>query len=121
MLVFCAAVLIILGLFRTAFTRPAYTSSNVTTPTRDVCAGCHSGTAAAGGSAVVNFPSGLTYTPGVVQHLSVKIADPTHTRGGYLLTARMANSGYRRQQRRLYEGHDPRHGRGQLCNLDLEL
>lgn len=38
------------------------------------------------------FPSGLTYTPGVVQHLSVKITDPTHTRGGYLLTARLANS-----------------------------
>jgi len=92
MLVLCAAVIIILVLFKTAFSRPAYTSSNATTPTRDVCAGCHSGTAAAGGSAVVNFPAGLTYTPGVVQHLSVKITDPTHTRGGYLLTARLANS-----------------------------
>ncbi len=38
------------------------------------------------------FPAGMTYTPGVVQHLSVKITDPTHTRGGYLLTARLANS-----------------------------
>ena len=91
-LVLCAVVLIILVLFRTAFTRPVYTSSNVSTPTRDVCAGCHSGTAAAGGSAVVVFPSGLTYTPGVTQHLSVKITDPTHTRGGYLLTARLASS-----------------------------
>ena len=41
---------------------------------------------------MVVFPSGLTYTPGVTQHLSAKITDPTHTRGGYLLTARLANS-----------------------------
>jgi hypothetical protein len=92
MLVFGAAVLIILGLFGAAFTRPAYTPTDPNAPATDVCAGCHSGTAAAGGSAVVNFPSGLTYTPGVTQHLSVKITDPTHTRGGYILTARMANS-----------------------------
>ena len=98
MLVLCAAVLVILVLFgaqdqvSTLFARPSYTSSNVNTPTRDVCAGCHNGTAAAGGSAVVVFPSGLSYTPGVTQHLSVKITDPTHTRGGYLLTARLASS-----------------------------
>src|SRR4029077_19384025 len=92
MLVLCAGVLIILVLFATAFTRPSYTSSNLNTPTKDVCAGCHNGTAAAGGSAVLNFPSGLIYTPGVTQHLSVKITDPTHTRGGYLLTARLAKS-----------------------------
>lgn len=92
MLVLCSAVLIILVLFGTAFTRPSYTSSNVNTPTQDTCAGCHNGSATAGGSAVVVFPSGLTYTPGVTQHLSAKITDPTHTRGGYLLTARLANS-----------------------------
>jgi hypothetical protein len=92
MLVLCAAVLIILVLFATAFSRPSYTSSNVNAPATDTCAGCHNGSAAAGGSAVVIFPSGLTYTPGVTQHLSVKITDPTHTRGGYLLTARLANS-----------------------------
>src|SRR4029077_12416472 len=92
MLVLCAGVLIILVLFATAFTRPSYTSSNLNTPTKDVCAGCHNGTAAAGGSAVLNFPSGLIYTPGVTQHLSVKITDPTHTRGGYLLTARLGSS-----------------------------
>jgi uncharacterized membrane protein len=92
MLVLCSAVLIILVLFGTAFTRPQYTSSNLNTPTQDTCAGCHSGTATAGGSAVVVFPSGLSYTAGVTQHLSVKITDPTHTRGGYLLTARLANS-----------------------------
>ena len=91
-MVLCAIVLIILVLFRTAFTRPVYTSSNVNTPTKDVCASCHNGSAAAGGSAVVNFPSGLTYTPGVTQHLSAKITDPTHTRGGYLLTARLAST-----------------------------
>ena len=74
------------------FAQPSYTSSNLSTPTKNQCSSCHSGSAAAGGSAVVNFPSGLTYTPGAKQHLSVKITDPTHTRGGYQLTARLASS-----------------------------
>ena len=61
--------------------------------------GCHSGTTndpANKGSVTVNFPNGMTYAPGVVQHLSVTIADPaaTQTAWGFQLTARTAsNSG----------------------------
>ena len=97
-LVFSAATFILLLFFctqsqvPTVSARPSYTSSNVNAPTTDTCKSCHSGSAAAGGSAVVVFPSGMTYTPGVTQHLSVKITDPTHIRGGYLLTARLAST-----------------------------
>jgi hypothetical protein len=76
----------------TVFALPSFTSSNVSSPGTNTCTGCHSGSAAAGGSTVVNFPSGLTYTPGVTQHLSVTLTDPTHTRWSYLLTARLASS-----------------------------
>ena len=76
----------------TVFALPSFTSSNVSSPGTNTCTGCHSGSAAAGGSTVVNFPSGLTYTPGVTQHLSVTVTDPTHTVWSYLLTARLASS-----------------------------
>ena len=60
-------------------------------------AGCHTGTtndSANKGSVKVNFPNGLTYTPGVVQHLSVTIADPAATQvaWGFQLTARPSSS-----------------------------
>jgi hypothetical protein len=57
------------------FAQPSYTSSNLSTPTRNKCSSCNSGSAVSGGSAVVSFPSGATYTPGVKQHLTVKITD----------------------------------------------
>jgi uncharacterized protein (TIGR03437 family) len=56
--------------------------------------GCHVGTAnnpANQGSVKANFPNGLTYTPGVKQHLSVTIADPTQRAWGFQLTARLAS------------------------------
>lgn len=58
--------------------------------------GCHTGTTnnpANKGSVTINFPNGLTYAPGVVQHLSVTIADPvtTQTAWGFQLTARTSN------------------------------
>jgi uncharacterized protein (TIGR03437 family) len=51
---------------------------------------CHVGTAlnAGGGSVSVTFPSGATYTPGVKQHLTVTISDPTARMWGFQLTAR---------------------------------
>lgn len=55
--------------------------------------GCHTGTTnnpANTGSVSVNFPGGLSYTPGVKQHLSVTIADPTQKGWGFELTARSA-------------------------------
>jgi uncharacterized protein (TIGR03437 family) len=57
--------------------------------------GCHSGATndpAHKGSVTVAFPNGLTYTPGVTQHLTVTISDPAGTQQawGFQLTARSA-------------------------------
>lgn len=59
--------------------------------------GCHTGTANSSsnkGSIVVNFPNGMTYTPGVTQQLSVTISDPATTQkaAGFQLTARLASN-----------------------------
>lgn len=59
--------------------------------------GCHTGTAndpSNKGGVTVNFPNGLTYTPGVSQQLSVTITDPAPTQkaAGFQLTARVASS-----------------------------
>ena len=59
-------------------------------------AGCHTGTANSPsnhGSVAVNFPNGMTYTPGVAQQLSVTIQDPATTQlaYGFQLTARLAS------------------------------
>jgi uncharacterized protein (TIGR03437 family) len=55
---------------------------------------CHVGTAlnGGGGSVAVTFPGGATYTPGVKQHLSVKISDPTARMWGFQLTARTVSN-----------------------------
>jgi uncharacterized protein (TIGR03437 family) len=58
---------------------------------------CHLGTAnnpANKGGVTVNFPSGLTYIPGVTQHLAVTIADPAPNQAawGFQLTARVAGT-----------------------------
>jgi uncharacterized protein (TIGR03437 family) len=58
-------------------------------------AGCHVGTVnnpANQGSVKVTFPGGLTYTPGVKQHLVVTIADPPQRAWGFQLTARLASN-----------------------------
>ena len=60
-------------------------------------AGCHTGTANSPsnhGSVVVNFPNGMTYTPGVTQQLSVTISDQSGTQPayGFQLTARQAGN-----------------------------
>ncbi len=59
--------------------------------------GCHTGTTndpANKGSVAINFPNGMTYTPGVAQQLSVTISDPasTQTAWGFQLTPRVASS-----------------------------
>jgi hypothetical protein len=78
----------------TAIAVPRLTSQNPVALGANTCAGggCHSGTATPGGSVVVNFPSGMTYSPGVTQHLSVTVTDPTQTRLGFELTARLASA-----------------------------
>lgn len=59
-------------------------------------AGCHTGTTndpANKGSVAINFPNGMTYTPGVTQQLTVTIADPaaSQTAWGFEVTPRVAS------------------------------
>ena len=59
--------------------------------------GCHTGKAndpANKGSVAVSFPAGLTYVPGVKQHLTVTVTDPASSQAawGFQLTARPANN-----------------------------
>jgi len=59
--------------------------------------GCHTGTTnnpANKGSVSIGFPGGMTYIPGVTQHLTVTIADPagSQTAWGFQLTPRVASS-----------------------------
>lgn len=64
-------------------------------------AGCHTGTAVnpAGGSVALQFPSGLTYTPGVKQRIKVVITDSNATvrRYGFQLSARLGSNETRGQ------------------------
>jgi len=57
--------------------------------------GCHTGTLnGSTGSVSVAFPNGLTYSPGVKQHLVVTISDSTTSQKawGFQLTPRLAGS-----------------------------
>jgi uncharacterized protein (TIGR03437 family) len=60
-------------------------------PGEATCSACHSGGGATGNVAVT-FPAGLTYTPGVKQHLVVTITDAAAKRWGFQLTARLASN-----------------------------
>ncbi len=54
--------------------------------------GCHVGTVNSfGGSVTIASSGGSTYTPGVVQHLMVTIADPSQNGAGFQITARLAS------------------------------
>jgi uncharacterized protein (TIGR03437 family) len=55
------------------------------------CTQCHSG-GSGSGSVTVAFANGLTYTPGVTQHVVVTVADPVQRRWGFELTARPSSS-----------------------------
>jgi len=59
--------------------------------------GCHTGTTnnpANKGGVAISFPNGLTYTPGVKQHLTVTISDPAPTQQawGFEVTARQSSN-----------------------------
>lgn len=61
-------------------------------PGEATCTACHSGSSGKG-SVTVNFPGGLTYTPGVKQTLTVTVSDSAQRQWGFELTARQsANS-----------------------------
>ena len=55
---------------------------------------CHVGTGlnAGGGKVEVTLPFGLTYAPGVKQHLVVTISDPLARMWGFQLTARQSSN-----------------------------
>jgi uncharacterized protein (TIGR03437 family) len=55
------------------------------------CTACHSG-GSGSGNVAVTFPGGLTYTPGVAQHLTVTVTDSSQRRWGFQLTARQASN-----------------------------
>jgi uncharacterized protein (TIGR03437 family) len=55
------------------------------------CTSCHSG-GSGSGNVAVSFPGGLTYTPGVAQHLTVTVTDSSQRRWGFQLTARPASN-----------------------------
>jgi uncharacterized protein (TIGR03437 family) len=55
------------------------------------CTSCHSG-GSGSGNVAVTFPGGLTYTPGVAQHLTVTITDSSQKRWGFQLTARQSSN-----------------------------
>lgn len=62
-------------------------------PGESTCAACHIGTAlnGGGGSVAIAFPNGLSYTPGVSQHVTVTVSDPGAKRYGFQVTARLAS------------------------------
>ncbi len=55
------------------------------------CTTCHSQASGATGNVQITFPGGMTYTPGVTQHLTVTITDSTAARWGFEATARLAS------------------------------
>ncbi len=60
-------------------------------PGEETCAACHNGPPGQG-SVTVTFPAGVSYTPGVKQHLVVTITDSAQRRWGFQVTARLATS-----------------------------
>jgi uncharacterized protein (TIGR03437 family) len=70
---------------------PRYTGAPGDDPKACSTSGCHTGTNlnAGGGNVVVNFPNGLTYTPGVQQTLTIVITDSAAKVWGFQMTARL--------------------------------
>src|ERR1700737_1230013 len=66
---------------------------NPMAPTANTCAaaGCHTGTTSAVGP-VITFPSGMTYKPGVTQHLTLTIGGTTYKTWGFQLSSRLASN-----------------------------
>ncbi len=71
---------------------PGYTGAPGDDPL--ACASCHTGTPlnGGGGNVVVNFPNGLTYSPGVQQTFSIVITDPVARAYGFQMTARLESN-----------------------------
>jgi hypothetical protein len=70
---------------------PQPPTGNTGAPGDGNCTGCHSGVST-GGSVSVTFPSGLSYSPGVKQHLTVTVNDSLHSAWSFQLSARLTSN-----------------------------
>ena len=70
---------------------PRHTGAPGDDPLACATAGCHTGTPlnGGGGNVAVNFPNGLTYTPGVQQTFTIVITDSKAKAYGFQMTARL--------------------------------
>ena len=70
---------------------PRYTGAPGDDPKACSTSGCHTGTTlnGGGGNVVVNFPNGLSYTPGVAQTLTIVVTDSVAKVYGFQMTARL--------------------------------
>jgi hypothetical protein len=82
-------IFVLVPLMLLAFPQPP--TGNTGAPGDGNCTSCHNGIST-GGSVVITFPSGLNYTPGVTQHLSVTVSDTTHSVWSFQVTARLASN-----------------------------
>ena len=73
---------------------PRHTGAPGDDPLACTTSGCHTGVPlnTGGGKVEVQFPNGLTYTPGQQQMLTVKVTDAAEKFYGFQLTARLASS-----------------------------
>ncbi|MDQ2944964.1 MAG: hypothetical protein M3Y27_03325 [Acidobacteriota bacterium] len=72
---------------------PRHTGAPGDDPLACTSSGCHTGVPlnAGGGKVEVQFPNGLTYTPGQQQMLTVKVTDTAEKFYGFQMTARLAS------------------------------
>ena len=73
---------------------PRHTAAPGDDPAACTTSGCHTGTAlnGGGGNVVVNFPNGMTYTPGGQQTFTVVITDSRARVYGFQMTARLESN-----------------------------
>ena len=73
---------------------PRYTGAPGDNPLACTASGCHTGVPlnSGGGKVEVQFPNGLTYTPGQRQTLTIKVTDSAQKFYGFQMTARLASS-----------------------------
>jgi uncharacterized protein (TIGR03437 family) len=84
--------------YRSRGPEPRYTAAPGDARFACATAGCHTDGRqggpinSAGGSVVASFSEGSTYIPGTPLTITVRVADPTHQRAGFQMTARSASN-----------------------------
>ena len=73
---------------------PRYTGAPGDNPLACTASGCHTGVPlnGGGGKVDVQFPNGLTYTPGQQQKFTIKVTDSAQKFYGFQMSARLASS-----------------------------